>query len=186
MKYAISIFLFAFVLSVRANDYYEPRINEYDPSSGLYFKAVVDSVEERGFLSSKESSNNVVNVNIFDPATGQSVLLFKDAQKDGISVIAFEAGFKDGSIEFNGSTYESIALNNSHIKQRNVKDQLLVGVRNNAAKETVLLVSDKRGHSLKKIASVPFGASWHIDVKNSKLRVIRQIGNAIKIESYEW
>jgi len=183
----LSIFLFIIIsTTVFAGDYYEPNIDTYDPATGLYYKAVEESPEEGNFLSSKASHNIVLNIAIFDPAKGTYNLLFKEPQKSGISIVLFETGFKEGSIEFNGSTYSRLVLNNTQVAKRNLRDKLLVGVRNKELKSIILFVSDKKGGNLTKLAVIPYTADWHIDVKNSKLRVVHQTGKSIRIESFEW
>lgn len=179
--------LFLLLLSTPAfaGGYYEPQIDTYDPASGLYYKAVQDHTTEGGFLSSKSSRNTVTNINIFDPANGASTLLFKAPKKEGIPIVIFETGFKNGEIEFN-ATHSNLVMNNNRISKREPKNKLLIGIRSADSKETTLFVSDKRGTGLKKLVSVPATADWHIDVKNSKLRVVHQTGKGVRIESYEW
>ena len=184
MKF-LSIFLLLLSAPVFAGDYYEPRIDTYDPASGLYYKAVQEHSADGGFLSSKSSRNTVININIFDPANRASTLLFKEPKKEGISIVIFETGFKGGEIEFN-ATHSNLVLNNTRISKREPKNKLLIGIRSADLKETTLFVSDKRGTGLKKLVSVPAAADWHIDVKNSKLRVVHQNGKVVRIESHEW
>jgi len=185
MKFILGLLMLLIGTSAVAGDYYDPRINTYDPVTGMYFKAILEN-PERGFLTSKTYSNNVVNVAIYDPAKDMSTLLFKEPQKDGISLVLFETGFKDGSIEFNGSSNSSVVMNNTHIPKRDPKDKLLVSVHREEPKETVILVADKKGTGLKKITAVPQTADWHLDVKNSKLRIVRQTITGIQVESFEW
>lgn len=185
MKYLFGLLLFLVSTSVFAGDYYEPRINTYDPVTGLYYKAVENASGKGGFLSSS-NSHSVVNIAVYDPVKETYTLLFKESQKNSISIVLFETGFKDGSIEFNGTTNSSLILNNTRVAKREPKDKLLIGVQNNDDKKTVIYVSDKRGNHLKKLATVPFAADWHIDVKNSKLRVVHQTGKGIRVENYTW
>lgn len=179
-------FLLLIGMSAHASNYYEPYIDTYDPISGLYYKAVEENTEGGGFLSSKMASNAVVNINIFDPASGSSTLLFREPQREGITIVLFETGLKDGAVEFSGRSAPSLVLNNTRVEKRAPKDKLLVGVRSKDAKETILFVSDKRGGNLKKLVAVPAAASWHIDARNSRLRVVHQTGNGVRIESLEW
>ncbi len=185
MKYLTGWLLFFICTSAFAGDYYEPRINTYDPVTGLYYKAVEAQPGKGGFLSSS-SRSAVVNIAVYDPAKETYTLLFKEPVKEGISVVLFETGFKDGSVRFNGETNSSFILNNTNVTKRDLRDKLLVGVTNNDSKTTDLFVSDKRGNNLKKLANVPFAADWHIDVKNSKLRVVHQTGKGIRVEKYTW
>ena len=185
MKIFLALLWFFASSSALADSYYEMRIDRYDPISGLYYKAVEMDTEEHGFMS-KSSSNEIINLNIFDPSTGISTLLFKEPQQDGIAVVLFETGFKDGSVEFNGSSSSGHLLNNAMLQKREPKNRLLVGVRNKKNKELVLFVSNKQGSGLSKLVTIPRTADWHIDAKNSKLRVVHQLGQGLKIESYDW
>lgn len=185
MKHFFVLIIFLVSTSAFAGDYYQSRIDTYDPVSGLYYKAV-EATPGGGFLTSKTSSNVVANIAIFDPAKETTALLFREPQKDGISMFLFETGIKDGGIEFNGADYSGVVLNNTRIAKREPRDKLLIGVRNKDLKEIILFVSDKRGVHLKKLVAIPSSADWHIDVKNSKLRVVHQTGKGIRIESYVW
>jgi hypothetical protein len=186
LKYLSGLLVFLVSASVFAGDYYyEPNINTYDPVTGLYYTAVEGASTKGGFLSST-ASRSVVNIAIYDPAKETYTLLFKESQKDSISIVLFETGFKDGSIEFNGETSSALVLNNIRVAKREPRDKLLVGVQNIELKQTDLYVSDKKGNHLKKLVTIPFAADWHIDVKNSKLRVVHQTGKGIRIENYTW
>ena len=185
MKYLIGLLLLFVSTSAFAGDYYEPRVNTYDPVTGLYYKSVEASPGKGGFLS-KSSLSALVNIAVYDPTKETYTLLFKEPQKEGISVVLFETGFKDGGVKFNGESNSALILNNTHVTKREPKDKLLVGVQNNELKTTDLFISDKRGNKLKKLVTVPFAADWHIDVKNSKLRVVHQTGKGIRVENYTW
>jgi hypothetical protein len=172
--------------SVMAGDYYNPsQIDTYDPSSGLYFKAVEKAREDRGFMSSKGYGPVAVNINVFDPASGKSWLLFNEPVGGMITAVIFESGYKDGSIEFGGQE-ASFVKNNKLVPSRDPKGKVLVAIRSPEKKETTLLVADKRSGNPTPVATVADGNDWHIDVKNSKIRVVHQTGQAIKIDSYEW
>ncbi|MGO8716260.1 MAG: hypothetical protein ACLPSL_02940 [Smithella sp.] len=187
MKYLFGLLFVVIVsTSVFAGDYFESRIDTYDPITGLYYKAVEDSHGEGGLLSSKTSGSVVVNIAIFDPIKETSSLLFKEPQKGGILIVLFETGYKEGVIEFNGVTHSSLVLNNTHVGKRDPRNKLLIAVRSKESKDTILFVSDKRGGELKKLVTVPLTADWHIDEKNSKLRVVHQTGKGIRVESYVW
>jgi hypothetical protein len=186
MKYLLGLLSILLSTSVFAGDYYGHRIDTYDPVTGLYYKAVEGKAGEGGFLISKSSSNSIVNIAIFDPTKETTSLLFKEPQEGGISIFLFETGFKDGVIEYNGSEYSAFVLNNTHVTKREPKDKLLIGVRIKDSKETILFVSDKRGGHLMKLVAISSDADWHIDMKNSKLRVIHQTGKGIRVENHVW
>lgn len=161
-------------------------IDTYDPVSGLYFKSIEENIEEKGFVSKKGSHSIVSNIAIYDPSNDIFSMLFKTSEKRNISFIIFEMGFNDNSINFYESEYFSYIKNNNDIKQRSIKNKLLVGIKDQKNKVTMLWISSKNGDNLNLLTSVPFDSTWHIDVKNSKLRVVSYRNGSFKIDSYEW
>lgn len=185
MKY-FYIILALVSLPLWAGEYYFSHIDNYDASTGLYYKAITDKNDDGSFLSSKASQGQITNINIFNPADDSSTQLFKTAPKDGISVFLYENEFKNGLMEFFGTASNGKVLNNTNIDKRAPKDKLLVGVRNISTKEVTLFISDKKGSGLKKLVTMPQNTDWHIDVKNSKLRVVKQTAKGLTIESFNW
>lgn len=98
----------------------------------------------------------------------------------------YETGYKNGSVTFGQDYVDVHVKNNAGVVQREPKDQLLVAVYNRETKTTSLQVSNRRGGNLKELTSVPENAEWHVDVKNSKVRVVQQMGSQLRIESLEW
>jgi hypothetical protein len=183
MKRFIVLALLVVATTSNAGDYYYAnRVDTYDPVTGLYYKAVL-SKGDRGFIS--KGGPDVVNIAITNPATGAVALLFKEPLLGNITSVIFEVGFKEGSIEFYGADRPYIQ-NNTGLANRALKSKLLVAVREGEKKETSLFVAAKDGGNLKRVAVVPEKDDWHIDVKNSKLRVVHQLGNSIRLESYDW
>jgi hypothetical protein len=177
--------LAALVLTARiglGSSYVQGGLDLYDPDTGLYYKGVeTPRVQGMGVLSGP--GREMINVSIFDPATGASHLVFSERPKGVIAFCLFETGFKDGSILFN--EYQSgYAKNDKSVPQRKLRDKLLVGVRD--GDKTTLFVSDKHGNGLKPLTVLSADDDWHIDVRNSKLRVVRQTGEAVKLESFDW
>lgn len=187
MKSLFALILLAASTAVFAGDYYGPgQIDTYDPATGLYFKAVLKNPDNQGLLGSKSGGGPVtINISVFDPATGASRHLFNRPVGGFISDVLFETGFKDGSIEFSGQATSRVK-NNTAIEKREPRTRVLVAVRNPERKETVLLATDKRAGNLAPVATVPFASDWHIDVRNSRLRIVHQTGQGIRIESHEW
>lgn len=183
MKQLLAISLFAFISSVSAGDYYYGnRVDTYDPITGLYYKAVLNK-EDRGFMS--KGGPVVTNIAITTPLTDSTVLLFKEPLQGYITSLVFETGFKNGSMGFYGVGQPYIQ-NNAGVADRDPKNKLLIAVFNGEKKVTTLFISEKDGSNLKKLTVVPEKGDWHIDVKNSKLRVVHQLGNTIKIDSVDW
>jgi hypothetical protein len=164
----------------------EAFVDVYDPSTGLYLKSVMDKPRRDGVITGKSPGPVALNVNIFDPATGTSVALFKQAAPGPIALVLFETQFEAGSIEFHPPPPSGHILNNAGVEARAPKDRLLIGLRDAKGAIASLWTSDKRGNGLAQVAAVPEDASWHLDVRNSKIRVVRQVGQTIEIESYDW
>jgi hypothetical protein len=164
-------------------------LEKYDPASGLYFKSIEENIEDKKFM--KTDSNNIVsNIGIYDPDHDRSTMLFKDSEKRNISFIIFEIGFNKYKklIKFYESDYScnEYIKNNHNIKEQSIKDKLLVGIKDKNKEVTMLWVSSKNGDNLNLLASVSFDDIWHIDVKNSKIRVVSYRNASFKIDSYEW
>jgi hypothetical protein len=160
-------------------------IDIYDPVSGLYFKSIEENIEDKGFVK-KGSRSIVSNIAIYDPSNDIFSMLFKTSEKRHINFIIFEIGFNDNSINFYESECFNYIKNNHGIKQRSIKDKFLIGIKDQKQKVTMLWISSKNGDNLNLLTSVPFDSTWHIDVKNSKLRVVSYRNGSFKIDSYEW
>ncbi len=187
MKYLSILAIFIMSTSAFAGDARPVDIEKYDSITGLYYKGVITAIEGKGRLSSTRSA--CTNLAIFDPVKETTTLLFKEQQNNGISFIIFEDGYKESSITFNGAHYSANYIqNNTHVAKREPKNKLLVGVNRYASDnyELMLFVSDKRGGQLKHLVTMPAFANWHIDVRNSKIRVVHQTGKGIRVESYDW
>jgi hypothetical protein len=183
MKAVLVLLMTSAALPLHAGIYYGGDIDTYEPVTGLYYKAVISEPTQHGLFSSKGNTGVIINLNIFDPANGQSRLLFNTPQKSGIAFVLFEAGFRDGAVEFYGASSANI-LNNKAVSKRPMRDKLLIGVRKED--DMVLFVADKHGGDLQPLAEVKRGDDWHLDVKNAKLRIVHQTGAGIRIDSYAW
>lgn len=186
MKYVHGILLLVACPTLWAGGYYHNSIDVYDAASGLYYRSIEKRTEDRGFLGSSGDRVEITNINIYDPVTDTSKLLFKSLPEGTISFVLFESGYRDGQIEFGEESSTTFVRNNTAIKKRTPKDLLLIGVSQSKPDQTALYVSDKHGANMKKLVSVPDVDDWHIDVKNSKLRVVHQTGQGLKIDNYEW
>ncbi len=185
MKYLITVLLVFISFPVFSGYYAESRIDAYDPISGLYYKAIEYEPEKRGFMS-KGPSTQVINISIYNPETGKHAMLFNNDKQRVIAFILYEEGIKDGRVKYFGSDYSQLIKNNIAVDGRVPKDKILIGVRNDGQKLTELWVSDKNGGNLTMVTKVPFSSSWHIDVKNSKLRVVFSQNGKFNIENFVW
>ena len=166
--------------------YYSRGLNTYDPDSGLYFRTIEEKEENHAFLSKSSDRSRIVNLNIFDPTSGTSKLLFPTPVAAGIDFILFETQSQDGAIEFIGSHNQRHILNNTPAVKRSPKNKLLIGTRAKDSKVLRLFTSDKRGNNLSLLTEVAPGTQWHIDARNSKLRLVTQTKTGISIDSLDW
>lgn len=183
---SIMLLLMLVSLSSWAGEFNYSNIDNYDPSTGLYYKAITDKNDDGSYLSSKASKGQVININIFNPADDSSIQLFKTAQKDGIPILMYETEFDNGIMKFFGTVSNGAVLNNTNIDKRSPKNKLLIGIRNLSTKEITLFISDKKGSGLKKLVTMPQNTDWHIDVKNSKIRLVKETAKGLTIESFDW
>jgi hypothetical protein len=182
MKTGITLLALLFSITAYAGGYYNPTIDTYDPVTGLYFKSI-DSEEGSGFLSSKGKS--IVNLYIYDPATGTGKLLFPKSDNFQIVALSFETSVEDGEVKFH-SDYSAPIKNNQNIEPRNPKSNMLILTRNTETKDETFYFANKNGSDLQKVKTISQSEDWHVDVKNSVIRVIKQIGSELKIESFKW
>lgn len=177
----------AFVAGTAFAAGYSPiQVDEYDPSTGLYYRTIQRDYVDGAFVSTSASETDSINLNIYDPATEASATFFREPQIGGLSVVIYETGWKDGAMRFNVGTSALHILDNDAVPAREPKDRLLVGTYVESTKETTLWVSDKHGNDARKLATVPQSADWHLDVRNSKVRVVYQSSQGIIIETYAW
>ncbi len=181
MKY-IKLLLLLISASSFAGGYSNPDIDTYDSETGIYYKAYVETGD--GFLS-KISGTRISNVYIFDPNRNKGSLLLPQDRNRMISFFTFETSFEEGVIQFaNRSGYR--VQNNAGIKRRDLKNKILYGLWNEKLEQVTLFTCTKNGSEISKLATVPKGASFHIDVRNDKVRVVEQVEGTVSIGSYEW
>jgi len=189
MKKLFLLIVFVVAFTLEAGYYGHTQIDTYDPATGLYYKAVVIQKESGGFLSSSKGSSDLIsNIAIFSPAKNSHSLLFKKDIKREINLFLFETDFKEGSIYFNGEDhgYNANIKNNQSIEERKLRDKLLIGIRKEEKRLTELWTAKKDGSELQKLVEVSFDSSWHIDIKNSKLRIVTIKNGDFKIDSLDW
>lgn len=163
------------------------RINEYDPITGLYYKAIDIERKSRGFIS-KGPSTQVTNISIFDPKDEKHALLFNDSKIRDIQAVLFETGVEDGVLSYSASSHSQRIKNNHQATSRKPKDKLLVSVRvsSNDQVFTELWLSNKKGEGLTLIDTFPASYDWHIDVKNSKIRIVSSMNGQFTQKSIDW
>lgn len=189
MKATLFIILFVFSLQGVAGMkyYHESLLNTYDRATGLYFNAIEKKVKEGGFISSGHRFYTV-NIAIFDPKTGKITTVFNDNKFRKIEKIWFESYYHtDGrSIQFNEGRHFRRIKNNHDIVERAPKNKLLFAIYNVETKLNELWTVSKQGDHLKMIKAFSDDYNWHIDIKNAKIRFVKQIDNKLHIESLDW
>jgi len=189
VKYSfLLILLVTTAFSAQAGGYYSgASIDAYDKDTGLYFKSVKNGKEDGGFLS-KGSSSNVSDINVFNPSTGKSTLIFGDNKPRKITTFLYESEYvkETQSIAFGTNERTYNVKNNNSIEEREIRNRLLIVVYDEEKEKSEMWSSDKSGNNLKKIKSFSKGVSWHIDVKNSKIRFVTSLNYKLNIESMAW
>jgi hypothetical protein len=174
-------------MQVLAGYYGDSRVDEYDPFTGIYYRAIEIERENRGFMS-KGPSTQVSNISVFNPQTEKHSMLFKDNKIRNINYVLYETGIKNGVVEYNKSSYSRLIKNNALEIPRSPREKLLVSVniKKNNQDYTELWVSNKYGENLKLLTTFPASHSWHIDVRNSKIRIVSSRNGKFSHKSIEW
>jgi len=84
------------------------------------------------------------------------------------------------------SDYSASIKNNQNIEPRNPKSSMLILTRNTETNDETFYFAKKNGTDLRKAKTISQSDDWHVDVKNSVVRVIRQVGSELQIESFKW
>lgn len=166
-----------------AGGYYHPMIDTYDPDSGFYYRGVVGQ-QSSGFISST-GDGSIENIYIYDPETGKGTYLFPEQDDVNVVTFAFETSVDDGTVQFRGAHGLPIR-NNVNVPDRSVKSRMLVVLRNTDTSSETFYFAEKDGTGLVKARTITAEADWHVDVKNSVIRVIEQTGMKLSVESFEW
>jgi len=173
-------------------------IDKYDSSTGLYYKSIKDykrdEKKEKSFLSSikslKSSRNlrNIINISIYNPETEEIKYIFNDDKIRKITKILFENSIdkEKNSINFAGS-FAGLLKNNNNIKNRNLKNTIILSDTNNEDNTETIWIANKDGSGLKEITTIDAKESnWHVDVKNSKIRIVSEKEGEITIKNFDW
>lgn len=135
-------------------------------------------------LSIEQSRLN--NVGVYDMEKEETTYLFEELpEKQYISGIWFETHYdkKKKEMGFNDSHRVS---NNVRIKPREVKDRLLISIRDAEQKIMRLWSFTKKGENPEEIAQFSQEADWFIDVYNHKIRIIEQKLDKLEITNVDW
>ena len=187
MKKIITI-IFCLLLSSQAiASYYDSgnRLNEYDQDTG-YFYTLVKQTEERGLL--KGSYTKAVDIYIYFPKENKGKYLFSSNNNKEIVTVLYEKEYDNSkkSMVFNSCDNSYAVKNNKGIKERELKDKILVYLFDKEKNKYELWQSNKKGEDLKLLKGISKKTNWHIDVLNSQIRFISQKDQEIKIENLDW
>jgi hypothetical protein len=182
MRIGLIVVVLLLSTQVQAGGYYNPSIDTYDPATGLYYKSV-ESEKKSGFLSS--GGRAITNLYIYNPLTGEGKVLFPKKQDFQIIALSFETAVENGEVKFH-SDYAAPIKNNNNIELREPKSKMLILTREIESEKETFYFAKKDGSEMEKVKTISASDDWHVDVKNSVVRVVRQVGSEIKIESFRW
>lgn len=176
MKNAIALMLL-FWSSLAVAMYTErgATVDDYDPATGYYYKSWI-------------SDDRVTNIYVYDPKTHIGEMIFREGAVYRVSQFIYESGYdpKERTMKFGGDSLNGIR-NNEYVAQRPPKDKLLiVTVDQKNSDALVLWTADKSGKNLKRLVAVDFRDDWHLDVRNSKIRIIKQDKNTFVMTGMDW
>lgn len=182
MRLIVGIVAMLLSIPVFSGGYYNPGIDTYDPVTGLYYRSV-ESEKKSGFLSS--GGRAVVNIYIYNPVSDKGKYLFPVKSNFQIVALAFETAVENGEVKFH-SDYSSPVKNNNGIAKREPKTKILILTRNVDTENETFYFAQKDGTNLVEVKTISPADDWHVDVKNSVVRIIKQTDRGITIESFAW
>jgi hypothetical protein len=187
------------------NEYYNQYIDQDDANKRVFEDISTGKIYivRNNFYSSSFSGraitgNVIVNIISFDPATNSKQTLLPDEADNPILALLFETKYDSTNKKvllngfINSKEYERSSkyiLNNIGLDYRSLSNKIFILTGEKNTKRTPLrsiLIGDKNAREIKKIAELNEKDIWCIDIKDRKIRVIRQNGNDIDIESFEW
>ena len=165
------------------------NIDTYDRDRNFYYKSISDKIredkEKKSIFSKKRpSSITITNLAIINTEESSHKLLFEEGSDVDIRFIQFELAHNGEKKKIEFEDEHLYVRNNVNIEKRAIKDRLLIGVNVQGAIE--LWIAKKDGSSLERLVTVDKEEVWHLDVKNSKIRVISSIENSFSMQSFEW
>jgi len=165
------------------------NIDIYDESRDLYYKSISNKDkkhenEKSMFSKIKQPFSKVINLAIIDTQKDSYKLLFGANENVDIQFVQFEMAYDENQRKIIFQDEHQNIRNNKNIVKRGIKNKLLIGL--NVEETLELWVANKEGNSLQKLVKVEKDESWHLDVKNSKIRVISSVNSAFLMQSFEW
>jgi len=77
-------------------------------------------------------------------------------------------------------------VNNYKLEKRAPKNKILFILKGGINDPREIWTCNKDGGKLAKIVDLLSNDSWHIDLKNEKIRIIKQAGSNTQIIEYDW
>jgi uncharacterized protein YkvS len=182
MRNGVLILLVLMTFTATGGGSYSPSIDIYDSKTGFYYKSI-NKAKKSGLLSG--GSTYISNINIYNPFTMESKQLFPSDQELHISNFLFEVEVKDKTVVFH-KEYSNVIKNNSGIAQREPKDRILIVSIDPETNGHTLYSAKKDGTNFQVLKELTSKQEWHIDVKNSVIRIVTQMENRLSIENIEW
>ena len=163
---------------------YSLTLSEYDRDTGYYLKSI-KTTEKGGFLEG--DNTKTTDIYIYFPAEEKGVYVFNGNNKDKIVSVLYETNFdgKWNAVIFNDQDSASIK-NNVGVKKRDLKQKILIETYNEETETYSLWLTSKSAENTKKIKQISKYNDWHIDVLNSKIRIVKENKKSITIENIEW
>lgn len=142
-----------------------------------------------GIISGKDKKDKskITNILIYDIKDNSQKYMFKMDFNEKITAFYYEMYFdqKDRKIVFNkDDDYYGKILNNQNIDEREIKNKLIIETTHEYL--STIWICDKNGKNLKKLYTLKDDYDWHIDVFNSKIRVVGQDLSEVKIKNFDW
>jgi hypothetical protein len=142
----------------------------------------------------KIDSGLIGNIAVVNLSTNSVINIFKTDFNERIENLIFEAkiissvqeNFKGYKVAFNANYGNRYVRNNRLTVNRIVKDKLCILTYKAETKIYSLWYCDKTGANLKRVKSFKANTEWWIDIKNSKIYFMRQVGAQIRAESIVW
>ncbi|WOO41634.1 hypothetical protein [Rubellicoccus peritrichatus] len=168
-------------LPFAAGYYGSGNINKYSADGDTYYRAISED-ESGGLLSSKSSSDRVMNIQVFDVLSGGTWKVFENNLPNGDAIVdlIFEVRDSEGNIVPDGNRLQNIDI------KRDLKSKILIVVRNAKSGNESLWTAYENGKGVRRITVVGKKQDWHIDLKNQKIRVFTRTADKYRMDAYDW
>ncbi|MBN1576171.1 MAG: hypothetical protein JW913_06460 [Chitinispirillaceae bacterium] len=161
-----------------------------DPESNLIYIGINE-------ISKKDKIGySIVNYMILNPTDGTKSFIFPKENQKTIKSILFETKYdsteKRMILNFRNDLPYSLrinpefVINNDFIEKRIPKDKMIIVINDGYDQPSEIWTCLKNGKNLTKISTVEVKGSWHLDIRNCKIRIVNQKGYETSINQYDW